>query len=489
MNKTQLPETAFVDPHGDNREQIDGLFARAVEIVVSVVSGASSRPPLPEAGTRSDLASIPKVPVSDEVVLQELHELLVSSMNAAHPGYIGHMDSMPTTASILGEFASAMVNNNMLSAEMSPAFSHLEPLLLREFAGLFGLPAGSGGVLASGGSVANLQALAVARNAAFGCLEEGVVGLGKRPAIFASDAAHTSLQKAAMLLGLGTSSVIKVPTNAGAQMDESALEREISRIRRAGRAPFCVVGTAGTTVTGNVDPLAKVGTIARKHGLWFHVDAAYGGALAFSDKHRYRLTGIELADSVTFNPQKWLYVAKTCAMVLFRDANVMQTAFRIGVPYMRDQEDLTNLGEVSVQGTRHAEVLKLWLSLRHLGRRGYEQLIDESYLLTERFVREVEKRPFLEMASKPEMNLICFRSAPGWIPSEKLDRWNVDLQTRLLLEGNVFLSLPLHRGHRWLRAVVLNPYTDRKTITNLFRYLDEFHKLGHEKLRSDRPRQ
>lgn len=303
------------------------------------------------------------------------------------------------------------------------------------------------------------------------------MGLTERPVILASEAAHASIGKAAMLLGLGTGAVVAVPTDADSRMDPEALEREVGKARAGDGSPFCVVATAGTTVTGSVDPLREVGDVAKRHGLWLHVDAAYGGALAFSERHRGRLAGVEGADSVTFNPQKWLYVAKTCAMVLFRDAGVLEGAFRVDAPYMRETEEFTNLGEIGAQGTRHTDVLKLWLSLRHLGKSGYGRLVDEGYRLTEFFVGELEKRPYLEMAAKPQMNLICFRGVPHRLPPERQDGWNAELQTALLKEG-VFLSLPLYRGRRWLRAVLLNPYTDEETLARLFRGVDAFWESG-----------
>lgn len=475
MNLSGLPEAAFVDPGGGNRASVDALAGRALDLVLSLAAEASSRSPLPEGEDPSDVGAVREAPVPEGELLEELRGLLVRSMNAAHPGYVGHMDSMPTTASILGDLAASAVNNNMLSLEMSPAFSRLEVRLLREISALFGLPGGAGGVMAGGGSLANLQALAVARNAAFGGAKGGgIVGLEERPVILASEAAHASIGKAAMLLGLGTGAVVPVPTDADSRMDPEALEREVGKARAGGGAPFCVVATAGTTVTGSVDPLREVGDVAKRHGLWLHVDAAYGGALAFSEKHRGRLAGVEGADSITFNPQKWLYVAKTCATVLFRDADILRGAFRVGAPYMRETEEFTNLGELGVQGTRHADGLKLWLSLRHLGKSGYEQLIDESYLLTERFASEVAKRPCLEMAAKPETNLVCFRGTPDRLPPERWDEWNADLQSHLSRAGEAFLSLPLYQGRRWLRAVLLNPYTDEETIAALFRRVDEF---------------
>jgi len=475
MNRSQLPVTAFFAPSGNNRQAIQNLAQEVLNLVLDYTTNAIERSPLPVITHLTDpISLIPDAPISEPELLIRLQTILALSMNAAHPGYIGHMDSLPTTMSILGDLVASALNNNMLSVEMSPVFTRLEPLLLKQVAALFGLGDQAGGVLLSGGTLANLQALAVARNMAFQSLEKGIVGLEKPPVLFVSEMAHTSLQKAAMLLGLGTSSVIRVATNADDQMDVESLRHQIEQALVAGQAPFAVVATAGTTTTGNIDPLDEIYQVAQENQLWFHVDAAYGGALVFSPQHRHRLAGIEHADSITFNPQKWLYIAKTCAMVLFKHASNLETAFRIQAPYMRSDDDLINLGGISVQGTRHADVLKLWLSLQHLGMSGYAQLINESYRLIEYFIEEVQSRSFLEMAVKPEMNIVCFRGVPDWVSVEKWDQWNADLQTYLLRTGEAFLSLPLYHGHRWLRAVLLNPYTDASRITNLFKCIDTF---------------
>ena len=188
-------------------------------------------------------------------ILNRLDGLLAASMNPSSPGWTGHMDPAPATASILGALAGAAINNNLLSYEMAPAFSRLEVALMAELARRFGLPEGAGGVMASGGSLANTLALAVARNRAFPeVAERGLSGLDRPPVLFASNAAHTSLAKAAMVLGLGRAAAVAVPCQEG-RMVPQALAEAVSAARAAGQAPFAVVATAGTTVTGATDPL------------------------------------------------------------------------------------------------------------------------------------------------------------------------------------------------------------------------------------------
>lgn len=479
MNRTQLPEDGFVDPSGANAAAVRALAESVLDQLLGQLAAADERAPLPD-DPHVPSTAIPNSSRPAAELLDELETVVAGSMNPAHPGYIGHMDTMPTTVSVLGDLVASAVNNNMLSVEMSPVFSELERRLTATIAAEFGLGPDAGGVLTSGGSLVNLQALAVARNRAFDVHERGLTGIDGRPVLFASAASHTSLEKAAMLLGLGTEAVVPVETDENARMNPDALEHTIDRARRAGDEPFCVVATAGTTTTGNVDPLERVGDIARGEGLWFHVDAAYGGALVFSPAERGRLAGIEAADSVTFNPQKWCYVAKTCAMALFADVDVLQAEFRVGAPYMRGDDVTPNLGEVSVQGTRRAAVLKLWLTLQHLGRAGLEQLVDEGYRLSVVVRDRVADHDALELATEPELNLVCFRAAPTWCPPDQRDELNSRLQQTLHTEHDVFVSLPTYRDERWLRAVLLNPFTDESTIDRLFEAIDAF-------LRANRP--
>ena len=473
-----LPSTAFIDPNGDNRNEIELLLHQAIEMLVAEMSNAGQRSPLPEPLATDQLASwanIPEKSVDSEALLKAVRSQLQRSMNAAHPGYIGHMDSIPSTVSIVGDLLVAALNNNMLSVEMSPVFSRLEPLVMKQLAALFGLGPAAGGVMVSGGSLANLQALTVARNVAFDAVKTGVVGLRSQPVFLVSEVAHTSMQKAAMVMGLGSQAAIAVRTNSNSQMDVGDLKSKLVEVKSQGKTPFAVVATVGTTVTGSIDPIADIAQIAKGAGLWFHVDAAYGGALAFDPDYRHQLVGIDQADSVTFNPQKWLYVTKTCATVLFRRFDTLSQYFRISAPYMGDHDAWPNLGELTVQGTRHPDILKLWLSLQHFGKQGYRHIIRHNMAMTHHMVEAINRRPYLQLASQPQMNVVCFRLAPEAIASSHWDQLNAGAQAHLLKSRPpVFLSLPTYRKERWLKAVLLNPFTRAHTIDSLFKALDSY---------------
>lgn len=474
MDFSTLPTTAFIHPGGKNQDEIAALLHQVVDLLVETMAQAANRSPLPEPLELSAQAAIPKKSGDMERLLEEVRSHLLHAMNAAHPGYIGHMDSIPTTVSIIGDLLTAALNNNMLSVEMSPMFSRLEHRVLQQITQMFGLGSQANGVLVSGGSLANLQALIVARNVAFDVLATGLPK-DKQPVFFVSEVAHTSFKKAAMVMGLGTHAAIPVATNNNSQLDIADLQHKLDQAATNGQHPFAIVATAGTTVTGSIDPIPAVASIAQDHHLWFHVDAAYGGALMFSDRYRHHLVGIELADSVTFNPQKWLYVAKTCAMVMFRKFDYLQQHFRVLAPYMHDHDDWPNLGELTVQGTRHPDILKLWLSLQHVGLEGYGAIIHHNYTLTKIFVAAIKSRSFLVLASEPQMNLICFRAEPVGVLPQQRDDWNQGLQRWLLRQGNTFLSLPTYQGEKWLKAVLLNPFTTEEHIEQLFRHIDAYH--------------
>lgn len=485
----KLPQGSFIDPSGKNESTIRALIEKAVNIIVGEAVSADQRPPLPDFKKRLwQPTEFPEAPVAEEGILENLKILIREAMNPANLGYMGHMDPPPMTMSIIGDLIASSLNNNMLCFEMAPSFTVLEKALLKHIAHLFGLGEHSGGIMVSGGSLGNLAVISLARNTVFDTHKGSLTSVKSPPIVFASVAAHTSIQKAAMLLGLGCDAVVSIPTDKYGRMDPQELEKQIVLSREQGKRPFCIVCTAGTTITGMIDPINAIHDIAKNHGLWMHVDAVYGGALIFSDRHRFLLQGIEKADSISFNPQKWLCITKTCAMFMLKDLSLLEKAFRIPAPYMSDHDEGPNLGEISIQGTRYPDVLKFWLSYQHVGKQGFASLVDEGMRLKELFVSEVQKRSdYLELAFKPDVNVICFRCKGTLHSGEDLNALNKSLQQYLLYKERIFLSLPNLQGQIWLKAVLINPYLDDSYILRLFAQVDLFCLSGQDTLRIEIP--
>lgn len=467
----------FIAPDGSNRQHIEDVFQNVAKQLVDFLANANKYPSSPELKIQDEVFfELPKFPKSTTEILDKLQCLYHTSMNPANPKYIGHMDSVPTIWSIMGDFVASAINNNMLSVEMSPFLTQLEYSITAQFARLFGMPMSSGGVLCSGGTIANFQALLIARNTKLNIVNGNVYGLQHEPVIFTSEHSHVSIQKIGMMMGIGLENVIKIRADRNSRMDIEDLKLELQKQKNIGKQPFAIVATMGTTVSGNIDPLSEIAEVAQQNNLWLHVDAIYGGAVAMTDEYKHLAKGCELANSISFNPQKWLYVAKTSSMVLFRDFEAMVNNFKVDAPYMKEQSHFINLGEVNVQGTKHAEILKLWLSLLCLGNSGYKKLINKSFKLADIFVKEIEKRSYLHLVSEPELNIICFRAEFEHLNDKETDVWNRKLQEYLNSKSCFFLSLPHYKNNLWLRAVILNPFFTDKHIYKLFEEIERYRR-------------
>ncbi|MFQ3679927.1 MAG: aminotransferase class V-fold PLP-dependent enzyme [Pseudanabaenaceae cyanobacterium] len=383
-----------------------------------------------------------------EILPEVMQELVPRALNVHHPGYRGHMDSVPLMWSVWGDALIAALHNNLLSAELSPGFTPLEAQGMNWFGQQFGLGENAFGTLMAGGSLANLTALLVARQARFPDVKDR--GWENLPAVaLVSAAAHTSFRKAANAIGLGRDRLRLVPTDAQGRMRPQALAAALEQAQAQGQIPFFVGAVAGTTVTGAIDPLPEIAAIARQFGCWFHVDAAYGGAVQFSPTWRHLLTGCEQADSLTFNPQKWLWVSRTCAMLLLRDRRVLEETFDRDLPYM--DETRLNFGNLTLQGTRRTDILKLWLVLQSTGLTGLAGLIDRTMALAHRWAAAIAQEEEAEVVCPPTLNIVCVR--PRREPPKVLrDRWQ--------RERGWWLSLPRWQGETLLKAVFLHPFGD-----------------------------
>ena len=477
MNKgKEIQKLAFVDPTGKNLEQIKKIIYKTIELVFKKISNAESYPPIIDKKVFKNF-NLNDLPISEKEIFKKIKKIINYSMNSSNPNYLGHMDSLPTTMSIVGDLISSSLNNNMLSKETAPILTEIETLVIESFAKKFRLGNQSGGIMLAGGSLSNLQAIGIARNRFFGSSDKGLIGLKRQPYIFASEYCHTSIQKAAMILGLGTNSVVLVPTDSKGKMSTLALRQLIQdKINNNGH-PFCIVATAGTTMAGSIDHLNEIAEVAEKYKIWMHTDSVYGGALIFSEKYKHKLNGIEKSDSISFNPQKWLYITKTCSMLLLKNKKYLYSDFFIPLPYVTKNKNDFHSGEISVQGTRYPDVLKLWLSFQHLGRITYSKLINHSYDVTKRFKSEVIKRKYLQLAFDPEMNILCFRALPKEIDYNNYNTWNSKLRNFLLKKYNIFFSICEYKGCDWLRAIILNPFISAKHIFRIFKGIDDFYNI------------
>jgi L-2,4-diaminobutyrate decarboxylase len=439
-------------------DQFDSRLAAFLEQtsdqVVRWLGTAAFRSPLPPLSVLPEV-ELQAAGVSADGLLADLQLVMDGAFNPNHPGSLAHLDPPPLAASIAAELVCAGLNNNLLAEELSPSLTHLERRLCGWMAERLGLPAGSGGVAASGGTLSNLMALVVARRSA---------GLGScgEAVVLASADAHVSLAKAMVVMGLPPEALISLPVDAEGQMDPGSLESELLRLQRSGRPVIAVVATAGTTVRGAVDPLAAIAPLCRRHGIWLHVDGAIGAVFGLVEQHRHRVQGLELSDSITVNPQKLLGITKASSLLLLSRPFRLQEAFRTGLPYMEPSWGGGHGGECGIQGTRSGEVLKLWLGLRQLGMDGITGVLNGA-IARRRMLGRLLDHPNLRIL-RGRFHLLAF-TRQGLGPEEAA-QWSLDTRQRLLSEG-LMLSRPLYGGLHHLKAVLGNPHTRHDELARL----------------------
>lgn len=356
----------------------------------------------------------------------------------------------------------------------------LEARVIRWLCELVGYESQSFGTLASGGSEANLLALKCARDSVSAeLISRGVRAASADLMIYASEQCHYSIEKSADILGLGRQSLRKIPTDDQYHIRIDNVRQAIEMDRLHGRLPCCVVGVAGATSTGVIDPLPELAAIARENNCWYHVDAAYGGALAFSERHRSKIKGIELADSVTFDPHKWMFVPFSCGAVLVRGGGrILRDAFDITPEYLNEDRGGTDVEfdffRYGQMGTRRFNSLKLWMALMNLGRRGYAEIIDKQIALTEYLGRRIDEIQGFERLGDVETAVCCFKFVPGKEnerDGREQDRQQQRLQQSIERGGEAWLTTTVLQGRRALRVNVNSFLTEQRHIDDLIELL------------------
>jgi glutamate/tyrosine decarboxylase-like PLP-dependent enzyme len=368
------------------------------------------------------------------------------------------------------DLLAAGVNMNAGGWALSPAATEIELKLTATFASWFGLPPGAGGLIVSGGAMANFVALKVARDLRAGWdVRRAGVTAGPPLAMYLSQETHVVSARAADMLGLGTDAVRVLPVDEDYGLRVDALREAIARDRDQGVRPFAVVGTAGTVATGSMDPLGTIADVCAEEDLWFHVDAAYGGPAAFTDDLRPLFAGIERADSIAFDPHKWLYTPLTGGCVLVRDMQALPDSFSVTASYVFQDKERTGRGidgtQLGPQFSRGFWALKIWLSLLAHGRAAYARRISHDAALARYLGERARERADFELACPVGLSICCFRYVPEDLPAGEgrdvyLDLLNERLMTEVQQDGRVFFSNAILRGRFVLRACIVNFRTE-----------------------------
>jgi aromatic-L-amino-acid decarboxylase len=347
---------------------------------------------------------------------------------------------------------------------------------------MMGLDSGWTGIMTDTASISSLLAIAAARQAIPG-LEvrtQGLTGRSDIPRLraYVSDQTHSSVEKGAITLGIGQENVIKIPSDADFRMSPAALEQTIEADLQAGFKPFFICGTVGTTSTTSVDPLPALAQIAARNNIWFHVDAAYGGAAAILPEKRAVLAGAEQADSLVINPHKWLFTQVHCSAFYIRKPEILKQAFSLVPAYLRsaeaDAEQVRDYMDYGVQLGKRFRALKLWFVIRAYGRRGLEDRIREHIRLAAEFAAWVDQSPDFERLAPTPFSTICFRAHPTAIDDEQtLTALNESLLDAVNASGEVFLSATRLRGMYTLRLAIGNLRSDARHVARAWELLGE----------------
>lgn len=389
-----------------------------------------------------------------------------------HPGFLGYVQSCPTFPAVLGDWLATGYNffGGAWAVASGPAM--LEVTVLEWFRQWIGMPEGTGGLLTSGGSTANLMALVAARHRAVG--EDA--GRLPRVTVYTSDQAHSSLIRAAWIAGIPRTNIRVLASDEAFRLRPDLLRARVLADRQAGLIPLAVLATSGTTNTGATDPLPALAAFCREEDLWLHVDGAYGGFAALTAQGREALEGLGLADSVTLDPHKWLFVPFECGSLLFRDPARLRAAFEILPDYLRDLGTTggeVNFSDYGEQLSRYARALKVWLCVKHYGTRAIAQAIAEGMARAELAERLVRESAGLELLSAARLGICCFRLHPrGMDDPAALDRLNQQALERVNGNGHFFISTTRIRGALALRICSCGFRTTEDDIRRLLREIE-----------------
>ncbi|MBZ5594843.1 MAG: hypothetical protein LAP39_21570 [Acidobacteriia bacterium] len=397
-----------------------------------------------------------------------------ASLHLSHPRYVAQQVAAPIPLAALVETVVAALNNSLSVWEMSPAGTAIDRDLMRAFKRLFGYPAKADGTTVPGGAFANLTAMLAARaSLAPASWKRG----GGKIAVLAGSQAHYTVSRAAGIMGLGSNAVFQIPLDELHRTDTRQTPAVFRAARNAGFRKFMLVGTCGSTPTGSCDDLKSLADVARQEGAWLHVDAAHGGGMAYSRRYRFRLKGIESADSITFDPHKMLFMPLTASTVLFRQGRHLRTCLEQHAPYLFSSapRKLPDIGQSTIACSQRLDALKTWLTWKAYSDDLWDELTTHVCDVAQTAYDYCARSPMLEPLHKPQLNILCFRLRHSTRSAGASDRLHWRIKETLNGSGKAYISSTVLDGRRVFRIVIMNP---RTRDTDVIQVMEEIEKIA-----------
>jgi len=498
---------AALDPSAETVRRWGNAAVEALADYLDTVSERQVYPNTTAQQIRERLDPVlPEAGVDFEQLLDTFREVIVPmSRHNGHPRMFGYVQSPGTAIAAFADLLASTLNANLTAWRSAPAATEIERLTIDWIKQILGVEARAGGLLVSGGSMANFAALAAARHAKAPAdvMREGARGLPQAMRLYVSEETHHSVAKAAALLGLGRDNVRVVKVDERFKIDLDDLVAKITEDLRDGHLPFCVVANAGTVATGAFDPLAEVSRIARGFNLWLHVDASYGGFAALAESARPWFAAINEADSIALDPHKWLYLPLDCGCVLYRDADAARATFAHDAEYTRVMEQEADeafaFWDYGPELSRRFRALKVWMMLKGVGVRRLGEAVEANIACAHYLERMVQASDDFEMLAPVELSIFCFRYLPARLKralegakgderealDQQLDALNERLLVELQRDGSSYLSNARLGGRFSLRGCVMNY---RTTLRDMEILLDDLRRVARqlEVARSDK---
>jgi aromatic-L-amino-acid decarboxylase len=432
---------------------------------------------LPDLEPGSIRAQLPAAPPAGpeplDSILEDYRKLIEPNITHwQHPGFMAYFSSVATGPGILGEWLSAGLNSNVMLWRNAPSSTEVEEVVVDWLRQMLGLPEEYDGMLTDTASVSSLLSLVAARQAAPGlrAREEGLAGRPEigRLRMYASVEAHSSIEKAAIVIGVGKAGVRRIAADGEFRMIPEELSRAIAEDREAGWLPFCVVATLGTTSSTSMDPAAALAEICEREKLWLHIDAAYAGAAALVPEMRALFSGWERADSIVFNPHKWMFTPFDASLLLFRSPDTFREAFSLVPEYLKtpESEVVHNFNEYGVQLGRRFRALKLWMQIRWFGAEGIAARIREHCRMARELASWIEQDPSWELLAPVPFSVVCFRYRGS-------DEDNESILAEVNRSGKIFLSHTKLDGRYTIRVALGNPRTTMDHLRRCWDLLNE----------------